>query len=155
MVNLYNFLPPFFTAYHDSLYYSYTLGIQNAINLLQGLRSRRYQLNIHIQLLLRADNNTRSFDQVVFIHIILNFYSLVHTTILVPLLLVLLGLYHSELSIYTSVLDILSRIDTLDFVLNKYYYWWTSFWYIPCFIFSLVWILKCFSVMTSYTSGIS
>jgi len=58
---------------------------------------------------------------------------------------------------YTSCLDALTRCYLNDFFFNTYYYFWTSFWYIPLFVASLGYvivvlhnnlslkILKCFS----------
>ena len=39
---------------------------------------------------------------------------------------------------YTNVQDLLSRVLVNDFFLNSFYYLWTSFWYIPLLLTSLV-----------------
>jgi len=69
-------------------------------------------------------------------------YICIHGVYLIPLALT---------SYYTNVQDLYSRLLVNDFIINSFYYLWTSFWYIPFLLFSLICYLLINNTCTRFT----
>lgn len=82
----------------------------------------------------------RSFSTMIFIHIILNFYyNILNFKTLIMFSYVVFGIFFFNESFYL-ISDLGLRINLNDFFFNNYFYYWTSFWYIPLSFFLLIFL---------------
>jgi len=76
---------------------------------------------------------------------ILNFYFISELVFYLLGLIVLLSFFNLSKLGYFSWLDTLSRLHANDFFTNVVYYFWTTFWYIPVFVFLTLYVLTFFT----------
>ena len=80
-----------------------------------------------------------------------NFYTSCLYLITLKILCSLATLYVHVTCGGTQLPDVTSRILTNEFYLNLYYFFWTSFWYLPTFFITILFIYKTFNMVLRKT----